>query len=136
MGNRVYLRRALLVWLILIAVEFIHGVLRSIFLVPQVGDFRARQIGAITGSLLILAVACVFIRWIAAPDRKALLAIGGIWLVLTLAFELAFGRSVGLSWERLLSDYDVRRGGLLAFGMLVLTLSPLIASALRRRKRA
>jgi hypothetical protein len=39
---------------------------------------------------------------------------------------------MGLSWERLASDYNVLEGGLLPFGMLVLLLSPLIASKLRR----
>jgi hypothetical protein len=52
-----FIARALLVWLILIATEFVHGILRAIFLVPVVGDFRARQIGVFIGSALILLVA-------------------------------------------------------------------------------
>ena len=46
----------------LIAVEFVHGILRAIFLVPVVGDFRARRIGVFIGSGLILLVACIFVR--------------------------------------------------------------------------
>jgi hypothetical protein len=30
------------------------------------------------------------------------------------------------SWERLLADFDLRKGGFLGFGMLVLFLAPLI----------
>ena len=41
-------RLALVIWIVLIAVEFIHGILRAIFLVPVEGDFRARQIGLFT----------------------------------------------------------------------------------------
>ena len=58
--------------------------------------------------------------------------VGFLWLSLTLAFEVLFGRLVmGASWERLASDYNVLKGGLLPFGMLVLLLSPLIASKVR-----
>jgi hypothetical protein len=37
-------------WIVLIGVEFIHGALRTIFLVPYVGEFHARQIGVFAGS--------------------------------------------------------------------------------------
>ncbi len=62
----------------------------------------------------------------------SLILVGLVWLVLTLAFELIFGRFVvGLSWERIASDYDVPQGGWLPFGLIVLTLSPLIAAKMR-----
>ena len=55
-------KRALAVWSVLIAVEFVHAILRAIFLVPVVGDLRARRIGVFIGSGLILLVACIFVR--------------------------------------------------------------------------
>lgn len=120
--------RALLVWLLLIAAEILHGIARAIFLVPFVGDFRFRQIGVGTGSLIILVIALLFVRWIGASRSSQLLGIGVLWCCLTLAFEILFGRFVvGASWERLLSDYNVLQGGLLPFGMIVLVLSPWIA---------
>ena len=58
--------------------------------------------------------------------------VGVLWLVLTLAFEILFGRMVmGLSWERLAADYNVLEGGLLPLGLLVLLLSPVIAGKVR-----
>ncbi len=125
--------RALGAWIILMAVEFIHGALRTIFLAPRVGDFPARQIGVFTGSLLIVAVACLTVRWIGAVGSGSLIRIGSLWLLLTVAFELGFGHYVfGRSWGRLASDYNVLEGGLLPFGLLVLALSPLIAARLRK----
>src|SRR5712691_3418361 len=88
------LGRALLVWLILIAAEFIHGILRVLFLAPQVGDFRARQIGAVIGSIIVLAVAYLFVEWIGAKTRDALMETGAMWLGLTLLFEIGLGRLV------------------------------------------
>lgn len=126
------LRRALLVWLLLAGVEILHGTVRSLFLVPAVGDWRSRQIGACTGSLLVLLIASLTVRWLAAHTRKALLGVGLLWLALMLTFELAAGRFLArYSWPRILSDYDLSQGGLLGIGMLVLAFSPLIAARLR-----
>ncbi len=128
--------RAAAIWLVLIAAEILHGIVRGIFLVPYVGEFRSSQIGVFTGSLIILAIALAFVRWIGTSSVSALLLVGASWLALTLAFEILFGRFVvGASWERLASDYNVLEGGLLPIGMLVLTLSPLIAAKVRGRKK-
>ena len=124
--------RASLVWLLLAIVEIAHGTLRTALLVPIVGDWRARQVGAVVGSLLILAVAVLTIRWIGAQSPRTLLGIGVLWLTLMLTFELAAGRWLaGFSWERIASDYDLPRGGLLGLGMIVLALSPSIAARVR-----
>ena len=124
--------RAIAIWLVLICAEILHGIARGIFLVPHVGEFRSNQIGVFTGSIIILVIALAFVRWIGATRTTDLLAVGFLWLVLTLAFEVCFGRFVvGASWERLAADYNVLEGGLLPFGMLVLLLSPLIAGKLR-----
>lgn len=123
--------RAVAVWFVIIGAETIHGIARTLWLAPLVGDFRARQIAVFTGSAIILAITVVFIRWIGSRTRRAALAIGGLWLVLTLAFEIGLGRATGASWDRITEDYDPRRGGLLAIGMLVLVLAPLIAARLR-----
>ena len=126
------IRKALVVWLILIAAEIVHGIVRGIFLVPQVGQFRSGQIGVFTGSLIILVIALVSVRWIGATRSSHLLGVGVLWLVLTLAFEFLFGHFVaGASWERLASDYNVPEGGLLPFGMILLALSPWIAGKVR-----
>lgn len=127
-----FLSRAIAVWLVLMVAESIHGTLRTLLLAPLVGDFKARQISVFTGSLLMLAVAYLFVRWIRAGTTGRLLAVGLVWLALTVLFELALGRFVmGYSWDRLISDYDLARGGLMPFGLVVLTLAPLVAAKFR-----
>ena len=124
--------RAVAVWFVLIGVEFIHGIARTLLLAPYVGDFRARQIGVFIGSVLILVVAYLFVPWIHAGNTKSLIAVGVLWLALTVAFELGFGHFVfGRSWEGLGSDFDLAHGGLLLLGLVVLMFSPLIAVRLR-----
>jgi hypothetical protein len=127
------IRRALAVWVVLIAAEILHGIARSVLLVPHDGQFRSSQIGVFTGSLIILVIALLFVRWIGASRSSQLLGIGVLWLGLTLAFEIGFGRFVvGASWKRLAADYNVLEGGLLPFGMIFLSVSPLIAGKIRR----
>ena len=130
-----YLLRAAAVWLVIMAVESVHGTLRELFLAPLVGDLRARQITVFTGSLLILTVACLCVRWIRAGTTARLLTVGLLWLSLTLLFEFGLGLFVlGYSWERVASDYDLSRGGLMPFGLLLLTLAPLVAARQRGLK--
>lgn len=133
MSGRLLLR-AFLVWLVIIAAETIHGVLRGLLLVPLVGDLPARQIGVFVGSLLILTVAYFFIQWIAARTKLQLLGVGLLWVVLTVLFEIGLGRLVlGLPWERITEDYNPARGGFLAFGLLFMAVSPLLAARLRAK---
>ena len=125
--------RALAAWLVLIVAESVHGTVRELWLKPYVGDLRARQICVLTGMLIILGVAYACIHWIRAETPRALWLVGLLWVALTLSFEFGLGLLVlGYSWERMLEDYDITRGGLLALGMVVLLLSPLIAAKLRQ----
>jgi len=127
------LLKSLVVWVIIVCAEIAHGIARTLLLVPYVGDLHARQIGVFTGSAIILTIAILFIRWIGAKSTFQLLTIGLLWLVLMLTFEITFGLFVvGYSWERIASDYNIFKGGLLPIGMVILTLSPLIAAKIRR----
>lgn len=124
--------RALSVWLVIIAVESVHGTLRQLFLVPVLGDFRARQVSVVTGSLLIFLVSWLLIRWLGATRRRVLLGIGFFWVLLTVVFEITLGRLLGFEWSRLLADYDLPNGGLMGLGLVALLLTPLSAARLRK----
>jgi len=125
--------RGLAVWVVIIVVETLHGLARTMFLAPVIGDFRARQAAVFTGSLLIVLVTTLFIGWLRPANIREAAWVGIVWLVLTLTFEITFGRLVvHASWARIASDYDLPRGGLLPLGLLVLAGAPLIAAKLRR----
>ena len=124
--------RALSVWLLIFGLEVLHGTARTLWLVPLVGDLRSRQIGVPVGSLLILLVAWLTIRWIGPRTSRQLVAIGVGWLLLMLCAEVLLARMVfGYPWTRIAEDFDVTRGGLLGFGMLVLAAAPWLASRWR-----
>jgi hypothetical protein len=124
--------RGMAVWFVLMAAEFAHGLARALWLVPVVGDFHARQIGVFTGTIINLTVAALFVRWIHPTRVAEALAVGVTWLMLTVAFEIAFGRAVmHTSWQRILSDYNLVHGGLLPIGLVLLALAPVITAKVR-----
>ncbi len=124
--------RSFLIWLVIIGVETVHGILRTLFLAPLMGDFPARRLSVFTGALLIFSVSYLSIHWLRAASTRQLLGLGCLWVALTLLFEIGLGRLVlNLPWARIAEDYDIRRGGLLGYGLLFMGLCPLVAARLR-----
>jgi hypothetical protein len=128
--------RALLVWLVIIVAESVHGTLRTLYLAPAIGDFPARRVGVFIGTAIIFVIALAFTRWVGAQTRRQLLGIGALWVVLTVAFEVGLGRAVmHLDWARILADYDLSRGGLMGFGLLAMFFMPLLAARILGQSR-
>jgi hypothetical protein len=123
--------RALAVWLLIILAESMHGTLRVVFVEPVLGSLSARQIAMPVGAAIIFAVTFLTIRWIGARSVPHLLAIGLVWVALTVAFEIGLGRLEGFGWDRITEDYDPRRGGFMILGLVFMALTPWIAARLR-----
>lgn len=126
--------RSLAVWCVIILTEIIHGILRSLFLAPYTGDFKARQLGVLIGSFLIILITFLFIKWMKVQTNFQLILIGFFWAILTLLFEFTLGRLLGYSWNRILEDYTLSKGGLMLFGILTLIIAPLLCSKLRNKQ--
>jgi hypothetical protein len=124
--------RVIAVWMLIMLVETAHGAIREIFIAPTLGDLRARQLGVFVGSLLILAIAWGAVRWMGAHTTRAQYLAGALWVSLTLLFEILLGRALNLSWYRILSDYNVARGGLMLLGLAFMLIAPRLAAKLRR----
>ena len=113
-------------WLVLAAIATAGGIVRELWLVPLIGDLRGHQVGtAIVASAFLVAIA-VFVGRLHLSPRDALV-IGAAWLLCAIAFEFGFGHYVdGLSWTRLLADYDVSAGRLLLVLWLVVGIGPFL----------
>ena len=125
--------RALAVWLLIAVTESIHGILRELLMAPWLGDALARRIAFFVACGLIVLIAWLTAPWLAATSRRQQLWVGALWMALMFAFEVGLGCTQDIGWDRIVAEYDVRRGGLMAFGMLLLLLAPMIGAALRRR---
>lgn len=133
MKGRTY-TKAFLVWLIIIAAETIHGIIRTVFIAPAIGDMPSRQIGILVGSVLIFIIALLTINWLETGSIGTRLMIGAGWVVLTISFEILLGFFVlGVGRERVISDYDIQNGGYMLFGLLWMLASPALAHAVRNK---
>ena len=65
---------------------------------------------------------------------KQQLQVGALWVVLTLIFEFTLGYFFGYSLERILSDYNIAKGGLMVFGVLLMLISPALAAKAQKSR--
>jgi hypothetical protein len=122
--------KAVFVWLAIIVMESMQGVVRRIV---AGDDLRARQVGTAIGAAIVLAIAFLTIRQIDPRGAREALAIGALWVVLTVSFDLGLGWLTGASVARLVSDFDLVHGGLLPVGLAVMLVAPLIAKSVLQR---
>jgi hypothetical protein len=110
--------------MLMMLLETGNGYVRELFVAPELGALRARQLGLLVGSALVLLTAWACSAWLRADTPRKQLIIGGYWVALTLIFEFALGRAMGESWTSLLTDYNPLRGGYMLVGLLVLFAAP------------
>ena len=123
--------RASLVWMLIMLAETGHGVVREVFIAPAIGGLRARQLGVLVGCVLIFVIAWLTARWMGASSKRQQFRVGAYWALLTVVFELSLGRALGMSWSRILADYNPVYGGYMLFGLAFMFLTPWITRKLR-----
>jgi hypothetical protein len=123
--------RAALVWMLIMLAETGHGMVREVFIAPVLGGLRARQLGVLTGCVIIFVIAWLTARWMSANTRRQQLMVGAYWVLLTVIFEFALGRATGASWSRLLSDYNPAHGGFMLLGLAFMFITPWLTKRLR-----
>lgn len=113
-------------WFGMMMLAIINGGLRDFAYKPHVGDLPAHQISTV---ILIILFAGYF-RFLAAvwPLRSASQAwvIGGMWFLMTEAFEFGVGRFGGDSWTTLLHAYNVFAGQVWIFIPLWVLIGPYV----------
>ena len=117
-----------MVWMAFMLVETAHGMVRELFIAPEIGALRARQLGVPVGCAIVFAVAWVAARWLGANTRRQQLIVGGLWVVLTLSFEISIGFAIGAPWEQVSADLDVTRGGLMVLGLAFMFFTPMLVA--------
>jgi hypothetical protein len=119
--------RALAVWCLLLVLAVLNGGVRDTWLSPALGDPVGRRISSILLSLVILFATWLTIGWIGPTTARQAVAVGALWVGLTLAFEFGVGHyGFGNPWAELLADYDLRRGRIWILVLLTTLLAPLL----------
>src|SRR5688500_17073866 len=119
-------RRLLLAWLLMLVLMVANGTARELVIEKYASPRLAGVISAAVGITLLQFVAWRTLR----PLRTSLAqrsAIAGLWVVLTVAFEFAFGHYVdGATWQELVADYNLLRGRLWPLIVVSIATAPFI----------
>ena len=115
---------ATVLWMLMMLAETGHAFIREAFIGPMIGAHRAHKAGVLIGSLTVLLIAWAGARRLHAETLRSQLMVGSYWVVLTVLFEFSVGRAMGLSWGRLLSDYNPLHSGLMLIGLAVMFAAP------------
>lgn len=126
--------RAVALGVALASAETLHGIARTVLVVPRIGKERALRWSALTGSLLAFAICAVMVPGLGLVGWTAHLALGLGLAAFMAAFDIAIGRFVmRLKWPRILRDFNPASGNYLLFGLIWLSVAPLVVAALYGR---
>lgn len=121
-----------LLWFPMILIAFFNALLREKVYGPHMSEMAAHQLSTVIAVLFFgLYTWGVTARW-PLNDSGQALAVGGMWLVLTMAFEFGFGRyGAGHSWNKLFADYNLLRGRVWSLLLVAIFCLPWICFTLR-----
>jgi hypothetical protein len=92
----------------------------------QLGERHAHVLFVLVSSIMVFFLGALFLRDYPSRDTASLLWIGGLWLGLSLVFEMLLCRVVlGLTWGRVFRDYNLRRGRLYPLLLMTVFFTPL-----------
>ena len=121
--------RACAVWVALLALAFANGALRELAIIPQLGDGAGHALSSILLSSAMFLLAWLTIDWIHPASIGEAWQIGGVWLVMTVAFEFLAGHYLfGNPWSQLLADYNVLRGRIWVLVLATTLMAPVITA--------
>jgi hypothetical protein len=117
----------------MVFIAIANGALREGWCGKHLSELHAHQVSTVTGVLLFGICILVLIRlWRPVSSGQAL-AIGLVWLGMTVAFEFLFGHYVTKrSWNELLRDYNLFAGRVWLVIVVWVTIAPYVFYCLQQ----
>ena len=113
------------VWILLAVLAVLNGIVRELVLIPRISEYPGHVASTVSLVAIILVLTWLFFGWTAVEyDRLQLLAIGGVWVVLTVGFEFLVGYVEGTPVSVTLGQYDLLAGQVWVFVPLALLIAP------------
>jgi len=139
MRNKIYMQ-SVLVWIVMAFVTILFAVFREAVFIPATGlnGTLARALLLPAAIFYIFVITYLFLKRTKAQySSRDTLKIGILWLLLTIAFEFAFGSIVmGNSLSALVADYNLLAGRTWSLFLLTLLVAPLIVARYLLRRPA
>jgi len=124
--------RYILLWFVMLVIAIGNGALREMTFGKVLPELRAHQLSTLIGAVLMgLFIGFVIHAW-PPPSSSSALAVGGVWLCLTVAFECFMGLVLRKrQLAKVLADYNLRKGRVWVLFLLWLMVAPWIFFVLR-----
>jgi len=119
------LLKAILFWIPMIFIAILNGIIRNYGYQKYTGELTAHQISTVTAIILLGFYIWLIIPFLKLQSANQAIAVGFIWLGLTIAFEFIFGHFVvGHPWDKLFADYKIWEGRLWILVLIWTTIAP------------
>ncbi len=118
------LTRILALAVVLAGAETLHGIARTVWVVPRIGKESAIKLSALTGSALALGICFFLVPPMGLRAPAHLLALGVFLALFMAAFDVAVGRwLMRKAWHKIWPDFNPA-GNYLLFGLVFLCGAP------------
>ena len=127
------LTRALLAWFVLLGLAVLNGGVRQAVLIPRLGGQQGHVLSTLLLSCIIVAATWFILPWVRPMALFEVWFVGGIWVLLTIAFEFLAGHYLfGNPWEKLFEDYNLAQGRIWVLVLATTLLAPALVWLLRQ----
>lgn len=126
------LLKALGWWVPMVGIGIANGILREKLLSSAIGQAAALPASGALLALLVFLYTLLVAPALGADSAPAFWAVGGLWALMTVAFEFVFGHVVmGRPWSDLLRVLLLHKGDLMLIVLIVTLTAPYLAARLR-----
>ena len=123
--------KAFALWILILVLAVANGAAREAVLLKHLERSTAFTLSGLLLIACILAVALLSIGWLGRLTATSYVLVGGVWLVLTLAFEIGFGLMRGQSLPALFDAYRFKDGNIWPIVLAVVGAAPVFAAYAR-----
>ena len=114
-------------WVVFMATAIANGIFRVSVLETSVNQYLAHLLSTAILCLALFVEINVFLSIVGDYSQGWLIALGVMWLLLTIAFEFGFGHYIARqSWSTLLENYNLLRGRVWPAVLLVVLVTPVL----------
>lgn len=126
------LLKSFLFWIPMVFIAILNGIIRNFVYQKYASELTAHQISTFTAILLFAIYVWFIVPLLNLQSAGQAMAVGLIWLGLTIAFEFVFGHfAVGHPLSRLFVDYKIWEGRLWILVLIWTTIAPFIIFKIR-----
>lgn len=124
----------LLLFILVATAEMLLGIFRTLYLNKILGAKCAKRFAILPALILCLIICYFYVPVIGINTKKGLYLLGVALSTFMFLFDITIGRFLmKLQWATIFDDFNILKGNLLAIGLILMSLCPLLAYYLKTK---